>query len=64
MQTHAEVTVSPDQTDRYIIQRDEVEKGTRFKMGAHLQPDAPGQFPQGRRIGVNAMGWDTAEIER
>lgn len=64
MQTHTDVTASPTQTDRYIMRRDEVEKRTGFKRAHIYNLMKEGKFPLARRIGMRAVGWDSAEIDR
>ena len=64
MQTQTDVTVSPAQTDRYIMRRDEVEKRTGFKRAHIYNLMKEGRFPQAKRIGLRAVGWDSVEIER
>ncbi|MBK3437111.1 AlpA family transcriptional regulator [Pseudomonas proteolytica] len=64
MQTQTDVTVSPAQTDRYIMRRDEVEKRTGFKRAHIYNLMKEGKFPLARRIGMRAVGWDSAEIDR
>ncbi|EIK93753.1 phage transcriptional regulator AlpA [Pseudomonas sp. M47T1] len=64
MQTQTDVTASPSQTDRYIMRRDEVEKRTGFKRAHIYNLMKEGKFPLARRIGMRAVGWDSAEIDR
>ncbi|MGI4841158.1 AlpA family phage regulatory protein [Pseudomonas syringae] len=64
MQTQTDATVSPAQTDRYIMRRDEVEKRTGFKRAHIYNLMKEGKFPLARRIGMRAVGWDSAEIDR
>lgn len=64
MQTQTDVTASPAQTDRYIMRRDEVEKRTGFKRAHIYNLMKEGKFPLARRIGMRAVGWDSAEIDR
>ncbi|KPX05002.1 AlpA family transcriptional regulator [Pseudomonas syringae] len=64
MQTQTDVTASPTQTDRYIMRRDEVEKRTGFKRAHIYNLMKEGKFPLARRIGMRAVGWDSAEIDR
>ena len=64
MQTQTDVTVSPAQTDRYIMRRDEVEQRTGFKRAHIYNLMKEGKFPLARRIGMRAVGWDSAEIDR
>jgi prophage regulatory protein len=64
MQTQTDVTASPTQTDRYIMRRAEVEKRTGFKRAHIYNLMKEGKFPLARRIGMRAVGWDSAEIDR
>ncbi|EGH71487.1 MULTISPECIES: AlpA family transcriptional regulator [Pseudomonas] len=64
MQTQTDVTASPARTDRYIMRRDEVEKRTGFKRAHIYNLMKEGKFPLARRIGMRAVGWDSAEIDR
>ena len=64
MQTHPDVTATLAQTDRYIMRRDEVEKRTGFKRAHIYNLMKEGKFPLARRIGMRAVGWDSAEIDR
>jgi prophage regulatory protein len=64
MQTQTDLTASPTQTDRYIMRRDEVEKRTGFKRAHIYNLMKEGKFPLARRIGMRAVGWDSAEIDR
>lgn len=57
-------TICPQQGDRYIMRRDEVEKRTGFKRAHIYNLMKEGKFPQARRIGMRAVGWDSAEIDR
>ena len=36
----------------------------RLQARAHLQPDERRQFPKALRLGVRAVGWDSAEVEQ
>lgn len=63
MQAQTDITVSPDQPDRYIMRRGEVEKRTGFKRAHIYNLMKEGKFPQARRIGMRAVGWDSAEID-
>ena len=64
MQTQTDVTASPARADRYIMRRDEVEKRTGFKRAHIYNLMKEGKFPLARRIGMRAVGWDSAEIDR
>lgn len=55
---------TPLAADRYIMRRDEVEQKTGFKRSHIYNLMKAGQFPQCRRIGTRAVGWDSLEIEQ
>jgi prophage regulatory protein len=55
---------SPISADRYIMRRDEVEQKTGFKRSHIYNLMKVGKFPQCRRIGTRAVGWDSLEIEQ
>jgi prophage regulatory protein len=50
--------------DRYIMRRDEVERKTGFKRSQIYSLMKEGKFPQAKRIGLRAVGWDSLEIEQ
>lgn len=50
--------------DRHIMRRVEVEQKTGFKRSHIYNLMKAGQFPQCRRIGTRAVGWDSLEIEQ
>lgn len=50
-------------TERHIMRRDEVERKTGFKRAHIYNLMKEGKFPQARRIGLRAVGWDSLEIE-
>lgn len=50
--------------ERHIMRRDEVERKTGFKRAHIYNLMKEGKFPQARRIGLRAVGWDSLEIER
>lgn len=54
----------PFSADRHIMRRDEVEQKTGFKRSHIYNLMKAGQFPQCRRIGTRAVGWDSLEIEQ
>ncbi|MBF8781037.1 AlpA family transcriptional regulator [Pseudomonas fulva] len=54
----------PLSADRHIMRRDEVEQNTGFKRSHIYNLMKAGQFPQCRRIGTRAVGWDSLEIEQ
>ena len=51
-------------TERHIMRRDEVERKTGFKRAHIYNLMKEGRFPQAKRIGLRAVGWDSVEIER
>lgn len=57
-------SATPLSTDRHIMRRDEVEQKTGFKRSHIYNLMKTGQFPQCRRIGTRAVGWDSLEIEQ
>lgn len=50
--------------ERHIMRRDEVERKTGFKRAHIYSLMKEGKFPQAKRIGLRAVGWDSLEIER
>ncbi|PMX27476.1 MULTISPECIES: AlpA family transcriptional regulator [unclassified Pseudomonas] len=50
--------------ERHIMRRDEVERKTGFKRAHIYNLMKEGKFPQAKRIGLRAVGWDSVEIER
>ncbi|MFB4390399.1 MULTISPECIES: AlpA family transcriptional regulator [unclassified Pseudomonas] len=54
----------PLPTTRHIMRRDEVEQITGFKRSHIYNLMKAGLFPQCRRIGTRAVGWDSLEIEQ
>ncbi|MGH8388332.1 MULTISPECIES: AlpA family transcriptional regulator [Pseudomonas] len=50
--------------ERHIMRRDEVERKTGFKRAHIYNLMKEGRFPQAKRIGLRAVGWDSQEIER
>ena len=58
-------TFKPQQSpERHIMRRDEVERKTGFKRAHIYNLMKEGKFPQAKRIGLRAVGWDSLEIER
>ncbi|MEH6348871.1 AlpA family transcriptional regulator [Pseudomonas sp. 3JA] len=66
MQTQALPTAAQPQqsSDRHIMRREEVERKTGFKRAHIYNLMKEGQFPQAKRIGLRAVGWDSLEIEQ
>ena len=52
------------QVERHIMRRDEVERKTGFKRAHIYNLMKEGKFPQAKRIGLRAVGWDSLEIEQ
>ena len=58
-------TSQPQQSpERHIMRRDEVERKTGFKRAHIYNLMKEGKFPQAKRIGLRAVGWDSLEIEQ
>jgi prophage regulatory protein len=55
---------TPINVERHIMRRDEVERKTGFKRAHIYNLMKEGKFPQAKRIGLRAVGWDSLEIER
>ncbi|WP_455883735.1 AlpA family transcriptional regulator [Pseudomonas putida] len=53
-----------DKIERHIMRRDEVERKTGFKRAHIYNLMKEGKFPQAKRIGLRAVGWDSLEIEQ
>ncbi|NWC26768.1 AlpA family phage regulatory protein [Pseudomonas tolaasii] len=53
-----------DNIERHIMRRDEVERKTGFKRAHIYNLMKEGKFPQAKRIGLRAVGWDSLEIEQ
>lgn len=53
-----------DDIERHIMRRDEVERKTGFKRAHIYNLMKEGKFPQAKRIGLRAVGWDSLEIEQ
>ncbi|TWC63021.1 AlpA family transcriptional regulator [Pseudomonas sp. SJZ103] len=50
------------QVERHIMRREEVERKTGFKRAHIYNLMREGKFPQAKRIGLRAVGWDSLEI--
>ena len=50
--------------ERHIMRRYEVERKTGFKRAHIYNLMKEGKFPQAKRIGLRAVGWDSLEIEQ
>ncbi|WNU98968.1 AlpA family transcriptional regulator [Enterobacter sp. DTU_2021_1002640_1_SI_PRY_ASU_LCPMC_013] len=51
-------------TERRILRRAEVEVKTGFKRAHIYSLMKDGKFPKAIKLGVRAVGWDSAEIEQ
>ncbi|EKY3918166.1 AlpA family transcriptional regulator [Yersinia enterocolitica] len=51
-------------TERRILRRAEVEVKTGFKRAHIYSLMRDGKFPKAIKLGVRAVGWDSAEIEQ
>jgi prophage regulatory protein len=49
--------------ERRILRLDEVEAKSGFKRAHIYALMKKGQFPQALRLGIRAVGWDSAEID-
>lgn len=58
------VGVTQPSAERHIMRRDEVERKTGFKRSQIYSLMKEGKFPQAKRIGLRAVGWDSLEIEQ
>ncbi|WP_330212024.1 AlpA family phage regulatory protein [Pseudomonas sp. Z18(2022)] len=63
-QSSSIVEAPQPQVERHIMRRDEVERKTGFKRAHLYNLMKEGKFPQAKRIGLRAVGWDSLEIER
>jgi len=52
------------QVERHIMRREEVERKTGFKRAHIYNLMKEGKFPQAKRTGLRAVGWDSLEIEQ
>lgn len=51
-------------TQRRILRLPEVESLTGYKRSSIYQMAKEGRFPQQKRIGPGAVGWDSREVEK
>jgi prophage regulatory protein len=58
------VEASQLQSERHIMRREEVERKTGFRRAHIYNLMKEGKFPQAKRIGLRAVGWDSLEIEQ
>ena len=60
--TDETVTATP-LIERRILRRAEVEQKTGFKRAHIYTLMREGRFPKALRLGIRAVGWDSAEVE-
>ena len=58
------VAPPPKHIERHIMRRDEVERKCGCKRAHIYNLMKEGKFPQAKRIGMRAVGWDSLEIEQ
>ncbi|SET63997.1 transcriptional regulator, AlpA family [Pseudomonas sp. NFR09] len=63
-QTTTDTSQPQSSPERYIMRREEVERKTGFKRAHIYNLMKDGKFPQAKRIGLRAVGWDSLEIEQ
>lgn len=63
-QTATDISQPQQLPDRHIMRREEVERKTGFKRAHIYNLMKEGKFPQAKRIGLRAVGWDSLEIEQ
>lgn len=63
-QTAIDTSLPQQLYSRHIMRRDEVERKTGFKRAHIYNLMKEGKFPQAKRIGMRAVGWDSLEIEQ
>jgi prophage regulatory protein len=59
-----QTTVIEAAAERRILRRAEVEQKTGFKRAHIYNLMQEGRFPKAVRLGIRAVGWDSAEIEQ
>jgi prophage regulatory protein len=60
----SQITAPAMPVERRILRRAEVEAKTGFKRAHIYSLLKEGQFPTALRLGVRAVGWDSAEIDQ
>lgn len=60
----SQTTTSNGPTEHRILRRAEVEAKTGFKRAHIYNLMKEGRFPKALRLGVRAVGWDSAEIDQ
>jgi len=51
-------------TERRILRRPDVEARTGFKRAHIYNLMRAGKFPQALKLGIRAVGWDSAEVDQ
>ncbi len=51
-------------TERRILRRPDVEARTGFKRAHIYNLMRVGKFPQALKLGIRAVGWDSAEVDQ
>jgi prophage regulatory protein len=60
----SQTTATAMPVERRILRRPEVEAKTGFKRAHIYSLMKDGKFPKALRLGVRAVGWDSAEIDQ
>jgi prophage regulatory protein len=60
----SQTTAPAPLVERRILRRPEVEAKTGFKRAHIYSLMKDGKFPKALRLGVRAVGWDSAEIDQ
>ena len=60
----SQITAPALPPEHRILRRTEVEVKTGFKRAHIYNLMKEGKFPQAKRIGLRAVGWDSLEIEQ
>jgi prophage regulatory protein len=58
-----EIANLPPPAERRILRRAEVEQRTGFKRAHLYNLMREGKFPKALRLGIRAVGWDSAEVD-
>ena len=54
----------PPAVERRILRRPEVERRIGFGRSQIYKMILEGRFPKAKRLGIRAVGWDSAEVDR
>lgn len=58
------ITPEAAENQRRILRRAEVEAKTGFKRAHIYRLMNQGKFPKAMRLGIRAVGWDSAEVDQ